>query len=276
MNNSPSGSLRIMKSAIGKSPRKSPRAKGKKGGADRQSQRLLSESSWDDAPLMVPGRNNSGGYVADKHVILKKPADGGKLGVKFRTAPDLGIMSGVVVTRIEENSAAASSSLLVGDIITSIDGVTTDSAEEAFRRTPPLRSLEPSALNPTPFLALMLAPSVPSCAVVVAAKPGASIYVLALGGTREVSIDKRMGDCGMTCAAAKHVCRGVLLKRIAKGSLADKAKLYPGAHARSPRRRAPEATACACVCVCVCRRSSHALHVSSSQATRSLASTVRW
>ena len=29
-------------------------------------------------------------------------------------------------------------------------------------------------------------------------------------------------------AAALHVKRGVLLKRIAKGSIADKAKLYPG------------------------------------------------
>ena len=60
------------------------------------------------------------------------------------------------------------------------------------------------------------------------AKPGASIFILALGGTREVCLDKRAGDCGMTCSAAKHVNRGVLLKRIQKGSLADKAKLYPG------------------------------------------------
>ena len=30
------------------------------------------------------------------------------------------------------------------------------------------------------------------------------------------------------CASAKHTQRGVLLKRIAKGSLADRANLYPG------------------------------------------------
>jgi S1-C subfamily serine protease len=60
------------------------------------------------------------------------------------------------------------------------------------------------------------------------AEAGAMIFLGVAGGTREVVLDKRCGDCGMTCARATHATRGVLLKRIAKGSLADAAKLYPG------------------------------------------------
>jgi hypothetical protein len=80
-------------------------------------------------------------------------------------------------------------------------------------------------------------------AAVLDAKPGASLFITALGGTREVCLDKRMGDCGMTCAAATHLKRGVLLKRIAKDSLADVAKLYPGAERPAGTRRA---TLCPC------------------------------
>ena len=40
--------------------------------------------------------------------------------------------------------------------------------------------------------------------MVAEAKAGASIFILVRGGTREVTLDKRLGDCGMTCSAAKH------------------------------------------------------------------------
>lgn len=201
--NSPSGPLRMAKSYGGITKNKSsPYAKG---GAGRRSQRLLdmgggsdSAGFFDDAPLLTPGRAHSMSFVADKHVILKKAADGGKIGIHFREMPKReGLVQGVVLTGIDAGSVAAASTLLVGDVITQIDGVDTSTAEAA-------------------------------ATAVAAAKPGASLFVLARGGTREVVLDKRLGDCGMTCAAAKHTNRGVLLKRIAKGSLADVAKLYPG------------------------------------------------
>ena len=152
--------------------------------------------AFDDAPLLTPGRLHSSAFVSDKHVILKKPAGVDKIGITVRDAPEVN-HTGVIVYQLAEGSASAASELLVGDIVYSIDGVPTTSATEAAR-------------------------------LISDAKPGSSLFVLAMGGTREVVLDKRHGDCGMTCAAAKHVNRGVLLKRIQPGSLADKAKLYPG------------------------------------------------
>ena len=104
---------------------------------------------------------------------------------------------GVLISGLHPEGAGAASSLLVGDVVQSINGVPVRTAEEAVRY----------------------------CG---GAPLGSSIYISAMGGTREVVLDKREGDCGMTCAGAGFVARGVLLKRIQAGSLADKSKLYCG------------------------------------------------
>lgn len=191
--NSPTGPMKL-----GKGIRK-----GLKGSpAQRKSSRLLSSMSssrsYHDAdPLLTPGRKVSDCFVADKHVIVRKPNnDFEKLGITFRTDASTCNM-GVLISGLEPGGAGASSSLLVGDVVLSIDGVAVKTAEEAVRH----------------------------CG---GARPGASLYIAAMGGTREVVLDKRRGDCGMTCAGAGFIARGVLLKRIASGSLADAEKLYCG------------------------------------------------
>ena len=134
------------------------------------------------------------GDVADKQIVLIKPTDKkAKFGVKFKAAPDLGY--GVVVTHIEEAGAAASSSLVVGDIIRLIDDVATDSPEEAVRSKPP-----PHTAHANHPLCIGRASALPTdthvyallgvvCTVLAAAKPGASINVVVLG-TREPTVDK--------------------------------------------------------------------------------------
>ena len=189
--NSPTGPMRVNKSRAAKEA--SPYGKKKGRSLLSQNERTTLDV-WDSAPLLTPGRLTSAQWMEDKRVILKKPTDGGKVGMRFNEYKG---GQGVILTRIEEGSASASSTLLVGDVITQIDGI---------EITSPL-----------------IAQDTIGCA-----KPGASLFITALGGTREVSLDKREGDCGMTCSAASYVKRGVLLKRIAKGSLADVAKLYPG------------------------------------------------
>ena len=136
--NSPSGPLRVNRG------KKGERASPYKGHS-RRSQRLLGAVSsamggsssmygaFDDAPLLTPGRKNSSAFVADKHVIVKKSAEGGKVGMRFRDATEVGI-AGVLLTHVEDASPAAASTLLVGDVITSVDGKTVTDGEEAARR----------------------------------------------------------------------------------------------------------------------------------------------
>ena len=182
--------------------RKSSRLLGGLVGLSKHEREMVNGGCFHDAdPLLTPGRTKSSAFVADKHVIIKKPKeelcrDAGKLGVTFRScAQEAG--GNVVISGLEAGGAAANSELLVGDVVFAIDGVPVSKAEEAVR-------------------------------LCGAARPGASIFITAAGGTREVTIDKRQGDCGMTCAGAGFITRGVLLKRIAKGSLADRANLYCG------------------------------------------------
>ena len=77
-------------------------------------------SSQDDAPLLTPGRQNSANFVADKHVILRKPEDEReKVGLTFMDTED---GSGVLVSGMEQGSVAIKSDLLVGEQVISIDG----------------------------------------------------------------------------------------------------------------------------------------------------------
>ena len=134
--NSPS--LRVRKGGISKdNNRGSPYGKN-----SRRSQRLLSSPGISDAQYLIsPGRTHSASFVADKHVIIKKPEEG-KVGMKFRDCTELG-GRGVLLTGIEPGSVAAASTLLVGDIISSIDGTATDTSELAALRAPPsLRALK--------------------------------------------------------------------------------------------------------------------------------------
>ena len=192
--NSPSGPMRLGKVKKGSS-RLSPYGPSRRsGGGARLMMKEACGFGWDDAPLLTPGRTHSSNFVADKHVIIKKPQyDDEKVGVTFTDTAD---RNGVLVSGTKEGSVAWHSELLVGELVISVDGNPVHSAEEAVR-------------------------------FIGEAKPRASIFITVAGGCRRVTIDKRMGDCGMTCAATKAP-RGVLLKRIAKGSLADKERLYPG------------------------------------------------
>ena len=135
--NSPSGPLRVAKS---KGARSSPYNKGATG--SRHSQRLLNMGGSDSAGffddgelLLASGGMNSSMFVADKHVILKKAAGGGPVGVTFREDASLG-GTGVLLTHIDPGSPAASSTLFVGDVITQIDGHPVKGADEAAKRAP--------------------------------------------------------------------------------------------------------------------------------------------
>ena len=59
--------------------------------------------------------------------------DFSKVGMRFRDATEVGGV-GVLLTHIEDASPAAASTLLVGDIITAIDGKTVTDGKEAARR----------------------------------------------------------------------------------------------------------------------------------------------
>ena len=206
--NSPSGPIRLGRGSKGitKGARGSPYDKKAGRGGKRGGGSLLSVGTGYDAtshePLFMP-RPVTGSatsqYTANKVVVVKKPAtaSGGcvpSIGLKFyKEGPNGAVIIGEFT---EALSAAERAGLLVGDVVSQIDGKDVASTAEAAW-------------------------------MVNEAAPGASIYFQIAGGTRQVVLDKRCGDCGMTCAAAR-VARGVLLKRIAAGSLADHAKLYPG------------------------------------------------
>ena len=203
--NSPSGAIRISRMKKGgKKDRGSPYnglRKSSRFATSYDKARSESKGASNNAFLLSPSRGDGdgGAFVAEKMIIVKKPNndfEGNRLGLTFRTLPEQ-FKEGVVVSSLAEGGAAAGSELLVGDIILAVDGVTVKNAEEAVR-----------------------------CCT--AARPGANIFLTAVGGTREVVLDKRLGDCGMTCAGAGYIKRGVLLKRIQQGSLADKAQVYCG------------------------------------------------
>ena len=98
---------------------------------------------------------------------------------------------------INRSAQAALNGMLVGDVISAVDGIPVERATEALR-----------LLDDAP--------------------EHGSLTITATGTSRALVLDKAQGDLGMTCSSAPHVTRGVLLKRIAKGSLADKGALYPG------------------------------------------------
>lgn len=165
----------------------------------RRSNRLLGgsllgsnfESSDDGRMLLTPGRQNSSSFVADKHVTLKK--GDGEMGLKLVTDDKLG----VVVSGVDLEGQATKNGVLVGDIITAIDGLPVSTHQEANK-------------------------------ILDHAAHGRKLTLTAPASSRLVRMNKTMGDLGMTCSAATHATRGVLLKRIQKGSLADKAELYCG------------------------------------------------
>ena len=189
--NSP-GKLRILKSR--KATRNSPY--GKKRGVSRLGLSSFDSSSWaddDGSSLLEAGHSTSNAWVADKHVGIKVGAGGPSHGLKLITDP----VHGVIVSGIDRAGQAAQNGLLVGDIVHAIDG--------------------------TPVTSHLGATT-----VLDSAAAGRRLTLTATGSTRALTMDKTKGDLGMTCCALPHSSRGVLLKRIAKGSLADADALYCG------------------------------------------------
>ena len=194
--------LRVMKhKKFGAAERGSPYKKN----ASRRSARVFnrlgfgsSSSSSENQPLglmcddgrqlLTPGRAHSGMFVADKHVTIRK--DGGAHGITLKEEAHVGL----VVSGIDREAQAYANGLLVGDIISAIEGE--------------------SVTSPTQALFLLSE----------AQRTERNVTITAAGSSRSLTLDKRQGDLGMTCSAAAHTSRGVLLKRIAAGSLADKAR----------------------------------------------------
>jgi len=145
----------------------------------------------DGDALLTPGRDSSTMFVADKHVGIRKSS--GPHGLTLKNEAH----TGIVVSGINRSAQAALNGMLVGDVISAVDGIPVERATEALR-----------LLDDAP--------------------EHGSLTITATGTSRALVLDKAQGDLGMTCSSAPHVTRGVLLKRIAKGSLADKGALYPG------------------------------------------------
>ena len=168
-------------------------------GSSRRSNRLLGSSilgssdfqSDDGRQLLSPGQKTSSSFVADKHVTIRKGA--GEHGLKLQTDANLG----VIVSGIDLAGQAAKNGMLVGDVIHAIEGISISTHQEALK-------------------------------ILDTAQHSRALTITAPGSSRAVTLDKRRGDLGMTCSAVTHSSRGVLLKRIAKGSLADQAELYCG------------------------------------------------
>ena len=186
--NSPSGPLRTARPKRA-AARKSPY--GRSSSSHHFSDSLLHDAQ----PLLTPGRKNSNSFVADKHIMIKKPEDG-PIGITFQAAP-AAFGGNVLLCGIAPGSVGEASGMLVGDMILAVNGTPVANEKDVL-------------------------------ALINEAQEGSAIFFTVSGSTRRATIDKRLGDCGMTCAAAAHIVRGVLLKRIAKGSLADNASLYPG------------------------------------------------
>jgi S1-C subfamily serine protease len=145
----------------------------------------------DGKALLTPGRKNSSAFVPDKHVNFHK--SDGPHGLQFSTDSN----AGVVVCGIDRTSQGATKGVLVGDILYAIDSVPVKSHLQASGML--LNALE-----------------------------AGSVTLTLSGNTRALTLDKTKGDLGMTMCGAEHVTRGVLLKRIQKGSLADQGELYCG------------------------------------------------
>lgn len=182
------GKLRVMKSR--KATRSSPYG-GKRTNSFRSSALLGFE---DDArSLLSPDRPSSSAFVADKHVGIRVVGGEPAHGLKLQTDP----VQGVIVSGMDREGQAAKNGMLVGDIIFAIDANPVSTDIEAMQ-------------------------------ILSTAPEGSRLTITASGSTRTLTLDKTKGDLGMTCAQAAHSPRGVMLKRIQKGSLADAAALYCG------------------------------------------------
>lgn len=192
--------LRVMKTKKHGAHRGSPYGNGggRRGnarwfrGSAAQSQRSDQLLCDDGKELLTPGRAHSAMFVADKHIEI--PKEGAPHGLSFKDEAYVG----VVVSGMAEGSPAVADGMLVGDSVSAVNGESIKSAAHA------------------------------KALVEDARYQGKSATITAAGSTRAVTMDKRTGDLGMTCSAAAHMSRGVLLKRIAAGSLAEKSAIYPG------------------------------------------------
>ena len=189
--NSP-GKIRVLKSR--KATRSSPY--GGKRTTSRLSSMDSASAEWDDDGSSLLGGivGNSNAWVSDKHVGIKVMAGMPKHGLKLMTDSVHNI---VIVSGIDRAGQAAQNGMLVGDQVLAIDALPVTSHVTA------LQILETAA-------------------------EGRRLTLTASGSTRAVTLNKLRGDLGMTCCGAPHTTRGVLLKRIGTGSLAEAASIYVG------------------------------------------------
>ena len=162
-------------------------------GGGRQHSKL--DSSNYEESMLGGDEDASDSWVAEKHVGLKidRSSKEPKHGIKLQTHPTLG----VIVSGLNPAGQAARNGLNVGDQLRAIDG------EEVKSHVAAMQILDMAA-------------------------EGRRLTLTASGSTRAVTLDKTKGDLGMTCSNLAHTTRGVLLKRIRRGSLADAAAIYCG------------------------------------------------